>query len=145
MSRLMRYLASQLPVPWSWRVRMYRASGMSIGREVTIDRHLHVTAATEIAIGDRVTISAGVSLLADVTTVNSRLGVLYGVEKRAPITLGDDAYIGVKATILPGVRVGQMATVAANSLVVADVPDRGVAIGVPARVLLIRPQVDRAP
>ena len=140
MGKLLRYLAALLPVPWSWRTSMYRASGMAIGKDVTIDRNLHVTAASEITIGHRVTISNGVSLLADVTTVHSRLGAVYGVEKRAPIVLADDAYIGVKATILPGVRIGHMATVAANSLVTADVPDRGVAIGVPARVIIIRPE-----
>lgn len=140
MGKALRYLASLLPIPWSWRTSMYRASGMRIGRDVTVDRNLHVTAAAEIRIGDRVTISNGVSLLADVTTVHSRLGETYGVEKRAGIVLEDDAYIGVKATILPGVTIGKMATVAANSLVTADVPDRGVAIGVPARVVFVRPE-----
>jgi len=50
-----------------------------------------------------------------------------------------DAYIGVKATVLPGVVIGKMATVGANSLVTADVPPRAVVLGVPARVMLIRP------
>ena len=51
----------------------------------------------------------------------------------------DDAYIGAKATIVPGVRIGYMATVGANTLVIADVPAYGVVLGVPGRVMMIRP------
>lgn len=61
------------------------------------------------------------------------------------VIVEDDAYIGTKATILPNVRVGCMATVAANTLVTADVPPRGVVIGVPGRVIMIRPAEEACP
>ena len=49
--------------------------------------------------------------------------------------VGDGADIGAGVTILGAVRVGTQAFVGANSLVVTDVPDRSVALGVPARLL----------
>ena len=145
MGRLIRYFASLLPLPLAWRASWYRASGMRIGTDVTIDRNLQVTGSEQITIGSRVTISAGVSLLGDVTTVHSRLGEEFGLEKRAPVVVGDDAIIGVKATILPGITIGRMATVAANTLVVEDVPELGVVIGVPGRVVMARQRVEPDP
>jgi acetyltransferase-like isoleucine patch superfamily enzyme len=138
MGKLIRYLASMLPLPLSWRGPLYRWSGMTIGPQVTIDRNLHVTAADQVTIGARVTIANAVSILGNVTTVHSRLGQEFDVEKTAPVVIEDDAYIGAKATILPGVRIGRMATVSANTLVTSSVPDYGVVVGVPGRVFLIR-------
>lgn len=142
MGKAIRYLASMLPMPLGWRAPLYRLSGMSVGSEVTIDRNLHVTASDQIVIGARVTIANAVSILANVTTVNSRLGTEFDVEKTAPVVIEDDAYIGAKATILPGVRIGRMATVSANTLVTSSVPDYGVVVGVPGRVFLVRDHGD---
>jgi maltose O-acetyltransferase len=137
-SKLLRYVGSMLPMGLGTRANLYRVSGMKIGRGVSIDRGVHVTKAQRIHLGDRVTISTGVSLLGEVTSVNSRLEAEFGVRRAADIVIEDDVYIGVKATILPGVRVGRMATVAANTLVMSDVPPYAVVLGVPGRVILIR-------
>lgn len=51
------------------------------------------------------------------------------------VVVGDRAMIGAKAVVLPGVRVGSDAQVAANSLVDADVPAGATVAGVPARVV----------
>jgi serine O-acetyltransferase len=50
-------------------------------------------------------------------------------------TLGDRVWVGPHAVITGGVRVGNDSVVGANSLVVADVPEKGVVVGVPAKVL----------
>ena len=49
------------------------------------------------------------------------------------IVVGDRAMIGAKAVVLPGVRIGADAEVAANSLVTRDVPPGATVAGVPAR------------
>ena len=49
------------------------------------------------------------------------------------VVVGDRAMIGAKAVILPGVRIGEGAQVAANSLVTRDVPPGATVAGVPAR------------
>jgi acetyltransferase-like isoleucine patch superfamily enzyme len=53
----------------------------------------------------------------------------------APIVVGDDVYIGVGSTILPGVRIGNRCVIGAGSVVSRDIPDNSVAVGIPARVI----------
>jgi acetyltransferase-like isoleucine patch superfamily enzyme len=43
--------------------------------------------------------------------------------------------VGVNATILPGVTIGEQAFVAAGAVVTEDVPPRAVVGGVPARII----------
>jgi serine O-acetyltransferase len=50
-------------------------------------------------------------------------------------TLGDRVWVGPGAVIAGGVTVGDDASVGANSLLVRDVPPRGVVLGVPARLV----------
>ncbi len=50
-------------------------------------------------------------------------------------TIADDVWIGAGARILGPIRVGARARIGANAVVLCDVPDDGVAVGVPARVL----------
>lgn len=50
-----------------------------------------------------------------------------------PIVLEDDVWIGVAATILPGVTVGNGAVIAAGSVVTRDVPPRTIVGGNPAK------------
>lgn len=139
MNKVIRYLAALLPFPQGRRAALYRLSGMRIGPQTIIDRNLQVTRPDMIEIGARVTICNAVSILGEVTAVHSRLEKAYNLKKAAPVVIEDDAYIGVKATILPGVRIGRMATVGANTLVMADVPAYGIVLGVPGRVMMIRP------
>lgn len=51
------------------------------------------------------------------------------------VVIGDRAMIGAGAILLPGVRVGADARVAANSLVATDVPPGSTVAGVPADVV----------
>jgi len=55
--------------------------------------------------------------------------------RTADITVGDDCWIGYRAILLPGVRVGQGTVVGAGSVVTHDLPERVVAGGVPAKVI----------
>ncbi len=56
----------------------------------------------------------------------------------APIVIGDNVWIARGAVILQGVTIGRGAVVAANSVVVADVPPNAVVAGAPARVVKVR-------
>ena len=53
----------------------------------------------------------------------------------APIVVEDDVWIGMNCTILPGVRIGRGAIVAAGALVRRDVAPYEIVGGVPARTL----------
>ena len=51
------------------------------------------------------------------------------------ITIGEDAFVGARAFVMPGVTVGARAIIGACSVVTRDVPNDVVAAGNPCRVL----------
>ncbi len=53
----------------------------------------------------------------------------------APVVIKEGAWIGMNATILKGVTVGERAIVAAGAVVTRDVPAHSVVAGVPAKVV----------
>lgn len=77
-------------------------------------------------IGDRVTLFQHVTLGA------RRFDGRYNLSLRP--RLGNDVIVGASATILGPISIGDGAVIAANSLVLADVPPGGHAIGVPAKI-----------
>ena len=58
------------------------------------------------------------------------------------VVIGDDCWIGYRAIILPGVRIGKGVVVGAGAVVTKDVPDYAVVAGNPARVVKIRGNID---
>jgi tetrahydrodipicolinate N-acetyltransferase len=61
-----------------------------------------------------------------------------------PVVIEDHVWIGSKAVILPGVRIGSRAVIGAGSIVTKGIPPRCVASGNPARVLHHLTEFDRA-
>jgi serine O-acetyltransferase len=60
-----------------------------------------------------------------------------GTVRRGTPTLGDRVWVGPKTTLSGPLQVGNGAVIGANSLVVSNVPERGVAVGVLARVVAL--------
>jgi sugar O-acyltransferase (sialic acid O-acetyltransferase NeuD family) len=58
-----------------------------------------------------------------------------GVHFAGNVHCGEDAFIGVGAAAVPGVRIGARATVGAGAVVIRDVPDGVTVVGNPARLL----------
>jgi acetyltransferase-like isoleucine patch superfamily enzyme len=56
-----------------------------------------------------------------------------------PIVIEDDVWIGCRALILKGVRIGEGATVAAGAIVTKDVPPRSVVASPRAEVIFTAP------
>ena len=56
----------------------------------------------------------------------------------ADITVGDDVWIGYRATLLPGTTIGRGSVIAAGAVVAGDLPPMVVAGGVPAKVIRSR-------
>ncbi len=66
-----------------------------------------------------------------------RNGVVVGirrVEERSAPTIGNDVDIGSGAKILGPIRIGNNVLIGANAVVICDVPDNSIAVGVPAVV-----------
>jgi len=59
------------------------------------------------------------------------------------VTIGDGCWIGLRATILPGVSIGPGSIVGAGAVVADDVPPNTHVEGVPARVIRELPWADR--
>jgi serine O-acetyltransferase len=56
--------------------------------------------------------------------------------KRGELVLGDDVQLGINACVLGPARVGNSVVIGAGAIVVGDLPDNAVAVGVPARFKL---------
>ena len=52
-----------------------------------------------------------------------------------PVKIGDRVWIGIAATILPGVTIGENSIVAAGAVVTKDVPPNTIVAGNPAKVV----------
>jgi len=57
------------------------------------------------------------------------------VEGSAPITLGDNVWLGGGVTVCPGVSIGDNSVIGAGSVVARDIPANVVAVGNPAPVI----------
>jgi len=55
-----------------------------------------------------------------------------------PVNIGNDVWIGARAIILDGVKIGHGAIIAANSVVTKDVPPYSIVGGAPARIIKYR-------
>lgn len=57
-----------------------------------------------------------------------------GMTPPEPIRIGEGRWVGQNVVILPGVTIGELSIVGANSVVTKDIPPRSIAMGAPARV-----------
>lgn len=89
---------------------------------------------SHINIGNRCDIAPEVSFVTGSHKISSK-DRRAGLGTVASISVGNGCWIGTRATILPGVSVGEGAIVAAGAVVVKDVPPNTLVGGVPARVI----------
>ncbi len=100
--------------------------GATIGRGLFIDHGMGVVIGETTEIGDNVTIYQGVTLG----------GTGKDVGKRHP-TIGNNVLIGSGAKVLGPFTVGDNSKIAANAVVLTEVPPDSTCVGVPARVVRI--------
>jgi acetyltransferase-like isoleucine patch superfamily enzyme len=128
--------------------------GAAIGQNCIVGKGVYVD--YDVVIGDNVKIQNGAQLYHGVTLED---GVFVGplaclTNDRFPRAITPDGYlktaddweagrilvrrgasIGAGAIVLPGVTIGRFALVAAGAVVTTSVPDHGLVIGVPARLV----------
>lgn len=97
--------------------------GAVLGRRLFIDHGMGVVIGETAEVGEDVTIFHG-----------STLGGTSMIKGKRHPTVGDRVVIGAGAKVLGPVRVESDSKVGANAVVVRDVPEGAVAVGVPAQV-----------
>lgn len=116
-------LISQI-AKWLTGVEIHPAA--TIGRRLVIDHGTGIVIGATTIIGDDCLIYQGVTL--------GGTGISQG--KRHP-TLGNNVMIGSGAKVLGDIQIGNHSRVAANSVVLRDVPDNSTVVGVPGRIVRI--------
>lgn len=106
------------------------ASRLFLGKNVFANHGLTVMSLGSVTIDDGVMMGPEVALL----TVNHEPKNIR-VVKAAEIHIKKNAWIGARAIILPGVKIGENAIVGSGAVVTKDVPDKTVVVGSPARVI----------
>ena len=105
--------------------------GAEIGKNLFIDHGMGVVIGETSEIGDNVTIYHAVTLGGSSPSIDSES---QRQEKRHP-TIGNKVVIGSGAQIIGPVKVGNNSRIAANAVVVKDVPENATMVGIPAKVV----------
>ncbi|MGP5315559.1 acyltransferase [Psychrobacter faecalis] len=107
---------------------------LELGNQTEINAGCFLLVKDKIIIGDNSTLAYQTTILtsANPNGPHNKLARVYP-KISAPVTIGHDTWIGARATILPGVNIGNYCVVAAGSVVNKDIPDYTVVAGVPAK------------
>jgi acetyltransferase-like isoleucine patch superfamily enzyme len=122
---------------WLQALGSGNAVALRLGDGTSIAGGCVLSAASSIRLGRKVLLARNVYVadhshaFADTT----RAVLDQGVDRIAPVEIGDGAWLGENVVVGPGVRIGRGAVVGANAVVLEDVPDHAVAVGAPARVV----------
>lgn len=111
-----------------------------IGKNCDFGMWNHISATNSIRIGDNLLTGKWVTIIdnshgeTDLATLQQP-PLMRLVTSKGPIIIGNNVWIGDKATILPNVTIGDGAVIAANAVVTKDVPAYAVVAGIPAKVI----------
>ena len=115
---------------------------LHLGDRVYINFSLTLVDDGHIYMGDGVMIGPNVTITTANHPVEPTLRAR-GLQYNKDVYIGENAWIGAGAIILPGVHIGKNSVIGAGSVVTRDVPDGVVAVGNPCRVLRPVSQRDR--
>jgi putative colanic acid biosynthesis acetyltransferase WcaF len=139
---------------WAWRRALLRLFGAKIGQNVHIYPSVRIAVPWNVSIGNNAAIGEGAILyslgeirIGDQVTISQRAHLCAGTHDytkpefpliRAPVTVGDGAWICAEAFIGPGVCVGAYAIVGARAVAVKDIGGYAIVAGNPARCVGVR-------
>jgi acetyltransferase-like isoleucine patch superfamily enzyme len=112
------------------------AGEIRFGDRVKLGYGVQISAAESVILEDDVTIAAG-AVIVDHIHDYRHIGISIfdaPISKPRPVRIGKGSFLGVHCLIGPGVQIGEHAVIAANAVVLRDVPSYCRALGNPARV-----------
>ncbi len=116
------------------KAEYFRKQGAQIGHGCSIIPNSLGDEPYLVKIGDHVTIAGGVQFM-------THDGGVWVIRKEFPdvhvfgrIIIGDNCVIGQNAMLFPNIKIGSNSIIGAGSVVISDIPDNSIAIGIPARV-----------
>jgi len=104
---------------------------VKFGQNVFINHSAILSASGGIEFEDGCILAPGVRI----ATINHDFNARHTIYTYGKVTIKKNAWIGMGATILPGVTVGEYAVVGAGAVVTKDVPPYAVVVGSPAKVV----------
>jgi acetyltransferase-like isoleucine patch superfamily enzyme len=107
-------------------------AGSKLGGRVWIDSW------GEVTIGSNVLLTGDIDLLSTQHVVDDPN--LKG--DRRSVTIGDYVWLALKIAVLPGVTIGDYAVIGTGAVVANDIPEYGIAVGNPARVVRERARIE---
>lgn len=111
--------------------KFFEPSGVSIGSDTIIGDRCFMDGRAKLTIGDHVDIASEVMIYNSEHDLEAEDFSAVSEE----VEIGDYVFIGPRAIILPGVKIGNGAVVAAGAVVTKDVADYAIVGGVPAKVI----------
>ena len=118
------------------RVTILARQGLlSIGSQGHVGIGSIITCRQSITIGDHALIAEYVTIRDQDHRYGGDVPTAKNGFETSPIVIGNNVWIGAKATITRGVTIGDNAVIAAGAVVINDVPPNAIAGGVPAKIL----------
>ena len=130
-------------------VFIWGGHGVKIGKYTDVQPQTVVWGGGQLVIGDYVSVGVGTVMLTAVYSHKEGLRMVDGLPEDeahalyGKLEIGNDVYIGARATFLPNITIGEGAIVGANSLVNKDVEPWGIYVGSPAKKIGERPRLRR--
>ena len=116
-------------------VELWNPGNIFIGNHAIINQRVFLDGrGATLTIGD----SVDIAMEAVVWTLEHDISSSSHATTAAPVTIEDHVWVGCRAQILPGVRIGRGAVIAAGAVVTTDVPANEIWGGVPAKRIGIR-------
>ena len=125
---------------WDKHNELRFTPSIQIGNDCEFGEYNHISAINKIIIGNSLLTGRWVTITAN-SHGNTNIDNLKlkpidrPIISKGHIKIGNNVWIGDKATILPNVTIGDGAVIAANAVVTKDVPAYSVAAGNPAKIV----------
>lgn len=127
------YISSGIDMPFNSTIHIgasfFNPANIKIGNDTIIGDHCFMDGRAKLTIGNHVGIDSQVLIYNDEHNIHSdNYENSFG-----PVEIGDYVFIGPRSIILPGVKIGKGAVVAAGAVVTKNIPDFEIWGGIPAQ------------